>query len=82
MSLKLLILCLFFISTNLATTISGHIRDSRTNKLIPNANITIKESGAGMASNANGYFEINSEIGQYTLETSVIGFEIDRRRID
>ncbi|MDP6088820.1 MAG: TonB-dependent receptor [Candidatus Marinimicrobia bacterium] len=64
-----------------ATTISGFVKDSDTDKSIPNANIFIKETGQGTISNPYGYFEMEMIPGDYTLTTSVIGFETDTREI-
>ena len=64
-----------------ATTISGFVKDSDTDKSIPNANIFIKETGQGTISNPYGYFEMEMVPGDYTITTSVIGFEIDTREI-
>ncbi|SVA48559.1 uncharacterized protein METZ01_LOCUS101413, partial [marine metagenome] len=64
-----------------ATTVSGYVRDSVTEKSIPNANVYIRETGEGIASNPYGYFELNLSNGTYTLETSVIGFKTDSREI-
>ncbi len=64
-----------------ATTISGFVKDSDTDKSIPNANIFIKETGQGTISNPYGYFEMEMVPGDYTLTTSVIGFETDTREI-
>ena len=64
-----------FISFSWSATITGYIKNTNTGKSIPNANIIIKETGQGIASNPYGFFAINVEPGNYTLEVSVIGFE-------
>ena len=64
-----------------STTISGYVRDSMTEKFIPNANVYIRETGQGIASNPYGYFELNLSNGAFTMETSVIGFKTDTREI-
>ena len=64
-----------------STTISGYVRDSVTEKFIPNANVYIRETGQGIASNPYGYFELNLSNGTFTMETSVIGFKTDTREI-
>ena len=64
-----------------AATISGYVKHSETERFIPNANIIIRETGQGTASNPYGYFSINLPRGIYTLETSVIGFKTDSREV-
>ena len=72
---------LIVLTASRATTVSGYVRDSVTEKSIPNANVYIRETGEGIASNPYGYFELNLSKGTYTLETSVLGFKTDSREI-
>ena len=72
---------LIILTVSRAATVSGYIKDNKTNKSIPNANIIIRETGQGTASNPYGYFSINLPGGTYTLETSVIGFKTDSREV-
>ena len=72
---------LIVLTASRATTVSGYVRDSVTEKSIPNANVYIRETGQGTASNPYGYFELNLSKGTFTLETSVIGFKTDSREI-
>ena len=75
-------LYVFILPVCWATTISGYVRDSVTGKSIPNANVYIQETGDGTASSPYGYYEINLIEGNYTMETSVIGFKTDIRKIN
>ena len=63
------------------TTVAGTVKNTTNGKSIPNANIFIQETGQGTISNPYGYFEIEIISGNYTLTTSVIGFETDTREI-
>ncbi len=72
---------LIVLTVSRSTTISGYVRDSVTEKFIPNANVYIRETGQGIASNPYGYFELNLSNGTFTMETSVIGFKTDTREI-
>ena len=81
MMIYYLFILLTLLTTPWAATVSGYIKDSITGKAIPNANITIRETELGIASNPYGHYEINLPIGTYTLETSVIGFKTDSREI-
>ena len=78
---RLTLSILIILTTSWAATVSGYIKDNKTNKSIPNANIIIRETGQGTASNPYGYFSINLPGGTYTLETSVIGFKTDSREV-
>ena len=78
---RLTLIILIIVTASWAATVSGYVKDSKTGKSIPNANIIIREAGQGTASNPYGYFEINLPGGTYTLETSVIGFKTDLREI-
>ena len=62
-------------------TVAGTVKNTTNGKSIPNANIFIQETGQGTISNPYGYFEIEIISGNYTLTTSVIGFETDTREI-
>ena len=75
-------LFVFILPVCWATAISGYVRDSTTGKSIPNANVYIQETGDGIASSPYGYYEINLVTGNYTMETSVIGFKTDIRKIN
>ena len=78
---RLTLSILIILTTSWAATVSGYIKDNKTNKSIPNANIIIRETGQGTASNPYGYFSFNLPGGTYTLETSVIGFKTDSREV-
>ena len=69
MRIYYLFILLTFLTTPWAATVSGYIKDSITGKAIPNANITIRETELGIASNPYGHYEINLPIGTYILET-------------
>ena len=58
------------------TTISGGISDSETNEVIPGANIIIKGKLTGTVSDANGRFELTTNIKlPLTLIVTVVGYE-------
>ncbi len=78
---RLTLTMLIILTVSRAATISGYVKDSKTGKSIPNANIIIRETSRGTASNPYGHFEINLQSGTYTLETSVIGFKTDSREV-
>ncbi len=78
---RLTLTILIILTVSRAATISGYVKDSKTGKSIPNANILIRETGRGTASNPYGHFEINLQSGTYTLDTSVIGFKTDSQEV-
>ena len=78
---RLILTILIILTVSRAATISGYVKDSKTGKSIPNANIIIRETGRGTASNPYGHFEIILQDGTYTLVTSVIGFKTDSREV-
>ena len=78
---RLTFILLIVLTASWAATVSGYVKDSVTEKSIPNANVYIRETGQGTASNPYGYFELNLSKGTFTLETSVIGFKTDSREI-
>ena len=78
---RLIFTSLIVLTISWTATISGYIKDRKTEKSIPNANIVIRKTGQGTASNSYGYFEMNIPDGTYTLETSIIGFKPESRNI-
>lgn len=78
------IFLILFLSFSLFTTLysstvklSGYIYDKTTGKPIPDANVQIKDTTLGTASQSNGYFFIrNLTPGNYTLLVKVIGYKL------
>ena len=56
MMIYYLFILLTLLTTPWAATVSGYIKDSITGKAIPNANITIRETELGIASNPYGHY--------------------------
>tara|TARA_Y100000996_G_scaffold23308_1_gene16821 strand:+ start:276 stop:3299 length:3024 start_codon:yes stop_codon:yes gene_type:complete len=76
---KYLIICLILLSFSFSQTtgkISGSIFDSKTNNPIVGANIMLKGTSIGTASDLDGtFYIINLSPGKYTVQFSVIGYE-------
>ena len=72
---------ILFMSMTHASMITGVVRNVETNKVIPNANLIIVETGQGTSTDSNGNFEIILANGTYTLETTVIGYKIDSKKL-
>ncbi len=79
--MKIIILILFFCCLQSAI-IEGYVKNSKTGKSIPNANIIIRELDIGVSTDPFGYFKLEIKNGEYNLETSVIGFSSDSRKIN
>jgi outer membrane receptor protein involved in Fe transport len=74
-------LCVLFFSfqANAGTTgkISGRVLDKETGQPLPGANIVIKETLMGAATDNNGnFFILNVSVGNYTVAASMIGYEV------
>ena len=78
---SLIINVLILLTICKSETISGYIKNSKTGKPIPNANIFIRGTDLGTVSNINGYYKINLSNGAHIVETSIIGFKTDIREI-
>lgn len=73
----ILIFLVFLSSTAFSQTVKGHIYDARTEQPLPGVNITYetKEGKKGIASDANGYYELNIPAGGIHLTFSFIGYK-------
>lgn len=65
--------------TNLAT-LSGKVTDEKGESL-PGANVILKETNNGAATDRNGLFKLVAQPGEYTVEVSFIGFERHSQKI-
>ncbi len=55
--------------------IKGYVRDTETNEALPFANVLLKGTSLGAATNTDGYFVIvNAPVGKCTLQVKYIGF--------
>lgn len=55
-------------------SISGYIRDARTNQPIANANVFVQETRQGVSTGKDGFFVLSIRTGDYTLRVSHIGW--------
>lgn len=55
--------------------VSGVVRDAQTNELLPFANVVVKGSSTGTATDLNGEYRIALSSGTYTLVASFIGYQ-------
>jgi len=75
---RYLIIAYILLSTSYANSgiISGFISDSSSGEALIGANVFLKETGQGMATDLNGYYIIqNISPGNYTIMTSYVGFD-------
>lgn len=58
-----------------SATISGYVKDASSGETLIGANVYIKETMRGAATNVAGYYVLNVEPGTWTVAMSYIGFE-------
>ncbi|MBC8345588.1 MAG: TonB-dependent receptor [Candidatus Marinimicrobia bacterium] len=63
-------------------TLSGSIKDKKTQKSLPNVNISVLGTDMGTVSDPNGNFSIDLDDGSYQLQFSLIGFKSTIKRFD
>ena len=62
--------------------VSGFVTDSSSGEALIGANISLQETGQGMATDMNGYYIIQDiKPGNYTIMVSYIGFNTNRQFI-
>ncbi len=63
--------------------IKGYVRDGETNEALPFANVLLKGTRLGAATNTDGYFVIvNAPVGKCTLQVLYIGYAIQEVEIE
>ncbi len=75
---KYLAVILIFASTTLLAqkyTISGTVKDAATGEKLIGANVYVKGTTIGAASDANGRYKITLDKGKYTVVCSYVGFQ-------
>ena len=55
-------------------TISGYVKDKETGEVLIGANVVVLELSAGRSTNNYGFFSITIPVGEFTIETSYIGY--------
>lgn len=55
-------------------TLSGYVRDAKSNESLISATVYIKELGIGTQTNNYGFYSISMPAGQYTIIFSYVGF--------
>ncbi len=63
-------------------SISGYIEDLETGEKLIGANIYVHELGTGVSTNVHGYYSLTLPEGQYNLDFTYIGFQMDKESID
>lgn len=57
--------------------ISGTVRDGATNAPLPRANVFVKETKTGTATDASGAFQLSLAAGDYQVLVSFIGYKTE-----
>jgi len=87
LAMRLLPYLFLFLSTHVAAqggqrvTVSGYVKDASNGEALIGANVFVKETMKGTATNVYGYYVINLEPGTHTLAMSFIGYEDFTRSI-
>ena len=63
-------------------TISGHVKDASNGEALIGANVYVKETLKGTATNVYGYYVLNVPPGEHTLVMSFLGYEDFERKVD
>ena len=62
--------------------ISGFVSDSSSGEALIGANVFLRETGQGMATDINGYYIIQDIVpGNFTIMVSYIGFDMYKQNI-
>jgi len=78
----LLITIIPFLSTfSQKATISGTVRDFKTNETLVGVNVVFSPT-KGVTTNENGYYSIELEAGEYNIEYRFIGYATKKRKIE
>ncbi len=64
-----------FISAQKQVTISGYVKDATSGEALIGANVYVKETMRGAATNVYGYYVLNVDPGTHTVAMSYIGYE-------
>lgn len=56
-------------------TVSGYVKDASNGEALIGANVFVKETMRGTATNTYGYYVLNLEPGRHTIAVSYIGYE-------
>jgi hypothetical protein len=58
-----------------SVTVSGYVKDATSGEALIGANVYVKETMRGAATNVYGYYVLNLEPGTWTIAMSYIGYE-------
>ncbi len=63
-------------------TVSGHVKDAASGELLPGATVFSVEAGAGVITNAYGYYSISLPPGSYQMRYSFVGYKTLLKTVD
>ena len=63
-------------------TISGYVKDASTGEVLIGANVIVLELKSGRSTNNYGFFSITVPEGEYTLESSYIGYSNLKKQVN
>jgi hypothetical protein len=76
------VLTAFTCSSQDKFTVSGYVKDAATGEVLIGANVYIKETLKGGATNTYGFYSITVEAGNYTLVSRFIGYADSEQSIE
>ena len=79
--LFLLLICSICIAQE-EMTISGYVKDAETGEVLIGANVIVVELKSGRSTNNYGFFSITVPDGEYTLESSYIGYANLQKKVN
>ncbi|MDH3323070.1 MAG: TonB-dependent receptor, partial [Flavobacteriaceae bacterium] len=62
-------------------TLSGHVKNNKTNEPIPNLVITVLNKNINTVTDFNGYYTLNIPVGENSLELKALGIENLKKKI-
>ncbi|MEM6526435.1 MAG: TonB-dependent receptor [Bacteroidota bacterium] len=68
-------------NTELKYTISGYLRDAASGEALLGANVWIAELSTGASANAYGFYSLTVPQGNYTLQSSFIGYTTVTKKV-
>lgn len=71
-----------FVAQAQKVALSGYVKDAATNEFLIGATLQLEGTGAGVVTNAYGYYSLLVEAGQVTLLISYIGYERQRQVLE
>lgn len=80
--LFIIIVSLSNLTAQESVSITGVVKDSNSGEVLIGANVVVKGTSSGTATDVNGLYSINVAKGEITLECNYIGYKISSQKIN